>query len=617
MRNLLVDERDQRFVLHEMLNIGELCETSLYGHLSKEVIDESLEAALKLAWKESYPVMAEADREGCRLENGNVHVPPCYHRLKEHYDHAGLVSAYISRDNGGLGFPMSLWAPLFEDFVHNLAFFWLWTSPFSATHMIALAGSKQQKEKYLPNLVSGKWGSALSANEEESGSDFTMQTAVAKRQPDGSYRIKGNKNHVTSGDSDLFENIIHVVIARIAGDPAHGLSSFIVPKHLVNADGSLGPRNDYAITGIERKLGLKGSPTTSINFGENCNCYAELLGERGQAIPAVFQLLKYGYAANGTIATGIASAAYLHSLDFAGKRIQGAHIAEAHNPDAQRVAIIAHPDVRRMLLWMKSHVEGMRALVYYSCLCMDKAKALSDPAEREKWSGLTDLLLPISRLYPADKGFKVTETAIQVHGRNGYFSDYPIQQFLRDIKPTSIWEASAGVHALIYIAQTMGQRDGRDFANLLGEMNRTIREYRDQEGVKDLAEDVQSRVNLLGGMGLYFANCAKEGKLLVPISNATPFVQFMGDICVGWLLFWQAGIAAERLATMFKENRVDPRDAAERDEFLSKSKEAAFYDGKVHSARFFIKNVLPQVDGVAAAIKNEDLSVMTIHNDSF
>ncbi len=617
MRNLLIDERDQKFVLHEMLNIEALGETDLYGHLSRQVVDASLQAALRLAVKESYPIMAEADREGCRLENGSVQVPRCYHRLKKHFDQGELASAYLPREIGGHGFPMSLWAALCEDFTHNLSFLWTWASPFSATQVIALAGSKEQKEKYLPNLVSGKWGSALSVNEEESGSDFTMQTAAAEKQPDGSYRIKGNKSHVTGGDSDLFENIIHVVIARVEGDPTAALSTFIVPKHLVNADGSMGPRNDYAVVGLERKLGLKGNPTCSINFGENGNCHGELIGERGQAIPAVFQLLKFGYGANGTIATGIASAAYLHALDYAQKRVQGAHIAEAQNPDAKPVAIIAHPDVRRMLLWMKSHVEGMRALVYYSWLCMDKAFSLPEPAEREKWAGLMDLLLPISRLYPADRGFKVTETAIQVHGRNGYFSDHPVQQFLRDIKPTSIWEACAGVHALLYVAQTMGQNEGRDYINLITEMHRTIEAYKELSDLRDLAQDLQRRVNLLGEMGIYFANCAKEGKAILPISNATPFVQLMGDICIGWMLFWQAGIAAKRLSEIFAHNHIDPGDAAARNQFLGQNKEAAFYDGKLHSARYFIKNVLPGVDGVATALKNEDLSIMTIHDSAF
>jgi alkylation response protein AidB-like acyl-CoA dehydrogenase len=619
MSNLLVDERDQKFVLHEMLKVEDLCQTSLYGHLSRDVIDASLDAALKLAVKESYPTMAVADREGCRLEDGNVRAPGCFHRLKEHFDKGKWSAVHVPKEYGGHGFPMTLWASLGEGFMHNTAFMWLWATPLSCSGLIAALGSQAQKEKYLKNTVSGKWGAALAANEEASGCDVALQNTVAVRQPDGSYRIKGAKSHVTNGDSDLFENVIQVVLARIEGDPTNetGLSLFLVPKYLVNGDGSLGPRNDYAIVDIERKLGLNGNPTCAINYGENGNCYAELVGGERQGMPILFQALKTGYLCCTTMATGIASTAYLHALDHAKKRIQGAHIAEAGNLDAQRVAIIAHPDVRRMLLWMKSHVEGMRALLYYSGLCMDKAQALSDPIEAERWSGLLDMLSPICRIYSADMGFKVAETGIQVHGRYGYFSDYPVHQFLRDIKPTSIWEISSGVHALLYVAQSMGQSDGQDFVNLLHEMHGTIGKHRALEGVQDLVLDVEKRVNLLAEMGGYFAQCAKEGKLLVPISNATPFVHLMGNICVGWLLVWQACIASKRLAAIFAENGVSPQDASKKSELLSNNQEAAFYDGKVNSARFFIKNVLPQVDSMAAAIKNEDLSLMAIHDNGF
>lgn len=619
MANLLVDQRDQKFVLHDMLGIEELCSTSLFGHLSKDVIDASLEAALKLAEKESYPIMTEADREGCRLENGEVRVPGCYHRLKAHFDEGKWPSAHIPRENGGLGFPMSVWASLYEGFTHNLAFPWNWSSPFSGAAAIARFGSAEQKKKYLPNLVSGKWGSALACTEHQAGSDLSMQTTLAVEQPDGSYRIKGNKPTVTVGDSDLFENIILCVLARVEGDPANatGLSLFIVPKYQVNADGTLGPRNDYVITGVERKLGSRGCPTVSINFGENGNCFGEQLGERGQAMAMALQLLQNGDFANGMIATGLSSAAYLHSVQHAGNRIQGAHIAEAQNPDAQKVPIIAHPFVRRLLLWMKSHVEGMRALTYFSCLCLDKGQSLADPEEREKWSGMKDILSPICRLYSADRGLKVTEAAIQVHGRYGFFSDYPVQQFVRDIAPLAWWELGAGVHTLIFIAQTMGKREGRDFGNLLMEMARTIEKYGNLDGLGDLAADVRGRVELLGGMAHYFADCAKAGKVLVPISNGMPFIHLIGDICVGWLLFWQAGIATQRLKGIFADFHIDPGDVAARNEFLSQNKDAAFLDGKIHSARFFIKNVLPQVDGVAAAIKNEDLSLMGIQNNGF
>jgi alkylation response protein AidB-like acyl-CoA dehydrogenase len=619
MGNLLVDQRDQKFVLHDMLEIEQLCRTSLYEHLSKEVIDASLEAALKLAVKESYPIMAEADREGCRLENGEVRVPRCYHRLKKHYDQAGLVSAYLPREMGGQGYPMTLWTPMFEHFVHNIGFLWLWASPMAITGSIAMIGTEEQKRKYLPNLVAGKWGSAIAFTEEQAGvDDIARQTATAVPQPDGSYRLKGLKPTVTSGDSDMFENMVLCVLARIEGAPsdAGGLSLFIVPKYLVNPDGSLGPRNDYTVAGVEQKLGLRGSPTVALSFGEKGDCHAELLGPSGQAM-AMFMgsLLKCTFY--GAVSTGIASAAYLHTVDYTRKRIHGPHISEINNPNAQPVPIIAQPFVRQRLLWMKSHVEGLRTLVYYGCLCLDKANVLPDTAEREKWSGINDILFPVFRHYAAEKALKVTETAVKMHGRYGYFNDYPVHQFMRDILPFGWWEGDAGANNLFYLTQVLGQRDGQDFANLLGEMNRTVEEFGSTEGLTDLAGDLQKAVNLLGEVVLFFADCFKTGKVLVPISNGLPYIHLMGDICLGWVLFWQAGVAARSLAGICKERGIDPGDEAQRSDLLNQNKQAAFYDGKIHSARYFIKNVLPQIYGVAAAIKNEDLSLMTLHDDGF
>jgi alkylation response protein AidB-like acyl-CoA dehydrogenase len=619
MANLLVNERDQKFVLHEQLRVEELGKTGLYGHISREVIDLSLGAAVDLAVKESYPNMAKADREGCRLENGSVFVPQSFKKLKEEYDKGGWPGIVARKDNGGMGFPMALWAPLFEGFMHNAAFVWNMPKPFCTSVLVEAMGSKEQKEKYLNHLVSGRWGAVIACNEDASGCDPGLQTAVAVKQADGSYRIKGTKGPETGGDSDLFENIIHLVLARVEGDPANetGLSLFLVPKYIVNSDGSLGRRNDYTITGLERKLGLNASPSCMVSFGDNGNCYAELIGVQGQGMGVLMQTLKSGYLCCGNLATGIASAAYLHALEHAKSRIQGVHISQADNPAGQRVPIIEHPDVRRMLLWMKSHVEGMRAFLYYSALCMDKAASEADSADRDRWSGMMELLLPILRIYCADKGFRVTETAIQVHGRYGFFSDYPVQQFMRDVKVASIWEISTGVHALLYVAQVMGRNEGKDFAALLGEMGRITGEYARVDGIGDLAATVGEKIGLLGEMGTYFAKCAGEGKMLVPIANATPFAHFMGDIIMGWLLFWQAGIATKKLNMICSDNGVDPLDAGQKAEFLGRNRDAAFYDGKVQSARFFIKNILPQVDGLASAMKNEDISIMAVRNDGF
>lgn len=619
MRNLLVDERDQRFVLHEQLRVEELGKTNLYGHVSREVIDLSLGAAVDLAVRESYPTMGNADREGCRFENGSVSVPKGFKRLKEEYDRGGWPGVLARKENGGMGFPMSVWAALFEGFMHNAAFSWTMPKPFCTSILIEAAGTAEQKGKYLKKLVSGKWGPTFACNEDGSGSDVGMQTTVAVKQADGSYRIKGSKGTVSGGDSDLFENIIHTVLARVEGDPANetGISLFLVPKYIVNSDGSPGRRNDYSVVGLERTLGFHGSPTCIINFGENNDCYAELIGEQRQAMGILMQALKSGYLCCGALAAGISSTAYLHTLEHARNRVQGVHISQANNPAAPRVPIIEHPDVRRMLLWMKSHAEGMRAFLYFSALCMDRAAAEADPVERERWSGMMELLLPILRIYSADKGFRVTETGVQVHGRYGFFSDYPIQQLLRDVKVASIWEIATGVHALLYVAQVMGRNEGKDFATLLGEMGRITGEYGRIDGIQDLAADVGQKIQLLGEMGTYFATCAQQGKMLVPIANATSFAHFMGEICMGWLLFWQAGVAAKRLNMICRDKRIDPLNAEERGKYVGSNKEAAFYDGKVQSARFFIKNVLPQVDGLAKAIRNEDLSIMAVHNDSF
>jgi alkylation response protein AidB-like acyl-CoA dehydrogenase len=619
MSNLLIDPRDQKFVLHEMLNIRQLCETEAFGHLTAETMDASLQAALEIATKESYPVMAEADREGCRLENGEVHSPRCYHRLKEHYDRLELTTAYLPEALGAHGYPMTLWTPMFEDFVHNIAFLWTWSSPFSGTGCIAMAGTEEQLKRYLPNLVAGRWGSAVAFTEEQAGvDDIARQAATAIPQPDGSYRIQGLKPTVTCGDSDLFENMVLCVLARIEGAPqdASGLSMFIVPKYLVNPDGSLGSRNDVTVVGLEQKLGLHGSPTVALEFGRNGNCYGELLGPSGQAMNLfIGALLKCTFY--GAISTGIASAAYLHTLDYTRKRVHGAHISELQNPKAPPVPIIAQPFVRRRLLWMKSHVEGLRALLYYGCMCLDKSNALTDVAEKEKWSGINDILFPTFRHYAAEKAFQVSELAVKMHGRTGYYNDYPVHQFMRDIIPFGWWEGDAGANNLFYLTQVLGQHDGQDFANLLGEMNRTIEEFGNTEGLADLAGELGRRVKLLGEVVHFFGDCFKAGKMLVPISSGLPFIHLMGDICLAWMLFWQAGIAARSLTAIGKQGGVDLKDDAQRSELLNRNKQAAFYDGKLNAARFFIKNVLPQVDALAAAMKCEDLSSMAIHDGGF
>ena len=615
MANLILDPKDQKFVLHDMLQVEKLCDTPPFNHLSQKTIDMSLAAARELAERELYPTISEGDRQGCRLENGEVRVPSCFQRLKKIYDEGGWPALQCTREFGGQGYPLSVWLPLVEWFMPNGAFMWLMNKPFSGTTLIEMFGSPEQKKRYLPDLIAGRWGSVVAANDDDSGCDVSMQTATAVQDADGTYRIQGIKGHVTSGETDLFDNLIHLVLARIEGDPPDQPSLFIVPAFRVGEDGSVGPKNDCTVAELQDKMGFKGTPTCRVSYGDRGNCQAELLGEPRQAMAMVLPLLLNGYLCCGIQATAAASAAYRHALDHARRRKQGAALQEAENPQAPRVPIIAHPDVRRMLLSMKSQSEGMRALLYFTGLCVDKATSPSN--ETNQWAALRDMLMPLCRIYSADTAFRVCETSIQVHGRYGYFKGTLVEQLIRDVKAQSIWELTTGLHALIFISQTMPRNEGRDFAALLEFMHKTAAEYEGLEAITDLSAEIQKGLGLLGATAQFMGACAQADKLLVPISNAVPFMQCMGTVVVGWLLYWQAGVAAQKLAALFRENDIAPTDAQQKSQFLSSHKQAAFLDGKIHSARYYLKNILPQANALATAIETEDLSILAISDGGF
>jgi len=619
MASLILDERDQKFTLYEMLELEKLCELERYADFSKDMFDMILSEAQKFATEEIFPTLAESDKEGCRLENGQVRVPKCFHKAFKLFCEAGWNCMSLPQHVGGQGLPFIMRIAAHEWFIHNFAFVSYPGLAEGAGHLIEVYGSEEHKKKYLPKMISGEWGGSMCLTEPGAGSDVGNLSTRAVRQPDGTFRIQGTKIFITGGDQDLTENIIHPVLARIEGDPAgtKGISIFIVPKYLVNADGSLGKRNDFEIAKIEEKMGIHGSATCLINFGDNNDCYAELLGNEREGMKVMFQMMNEARIATGLQGLGSASIAYLHALQYTRERLQGSSLMEFKNPEAPRVPVIQHPDVRRMLLWMKSNVDGMRALMYYATICGDKAMSVKDPVEAEKWLGIVEILTPIVKAYCTDIGFRVTETAMQCYGGYGYCSEYPVEQFLRDEKIASIYEGTNGIQALDLVGRKMGMKKGTYFMTLLGEMGATVARYQGVEAVKDLAADVSAGVNALADMGMFFASCGKQGKFLVPVGNAYPFLMMMGKIVCAWLLFWQAGIAQEKLGALCKAKGVNAADPFALAPFLKENKDAAFYDGKVKSAQYFIKNVLPEVDAVVKAIKSEDLSMMEIADEGF
>jgi hypothetical protein len=619
MANLILDERDQQFILYEMLNVEKLCGYEKYADFSQDMFDMILTEAQKIAVEEILPTLADGDKVGCTLVDGKVSVPESYHRAFRLFREGGWIGMSFPPEEGGQGLPESVKTAAIDWFYHNFAFVAYPFATEGAAHLIMTYGTEEQKRKYMDKMVQGIWGGTMALTEPNAGSDLGNMSTKAFRQPDGTFRIQGTKIFITGGDHDLVENIVHPVLARIEGDPAgtKGISIFLVPKYLVNEDGSLGKRNDYEIANIEHKMGIKGSATCLINFGDHGECYAELLGEERHGMKIMFQMMNEARLAVGMQGLASASIAYLHALQYTKERLQGSSLMEFKNPEAPRVPIIQHPDVRRMLLWMKSSVDSLRALAYFTAYCFDMEKVVQDEAEKDKWLGYAEILTPIVKAYSSDIGFRVTETAMQCYGGYGFCCEYPIEQFLRDEKIASIYEGANGIQALDLIGRKLGMKKGAYFMNLLSEMNNTIAKYKDLNGVKDFAGDVQNAVNKLAEMGLYLATCGKQGKFLVPINNAYPFLMMMGKVVSGWFLLWEAGVAQQKLDELAKAQGVDQGDAAAWAQFVKGNKNAAFYTGKIYSAKFFAKNVLPEVDAAATAIKNEDMSILEIPEESF
>ncbi len=614
---LIVNRRDQDFVLYEMLGIDSLFKTEKFGECSREVFDMTLDMAQKLGEKEVLPRLMEADREGASLINGEVKVPKCYHDLQKVMTEGGWFTISAPQEIGGQGLPYIIEVAAQENFLCHMAYFMYSGGAVGASHLIRDYGTEEQKKKYMYGMLQCRYGGTMALTEPDAGSDVGALKTKAVRQPDGTFRIKGQKIFISGGDCDMFENIIHPILARIEGDPAGtgGISIFLVPKFVLNDDGTPGRRNDYSITGIEHKMGLMGNATCAMRFGDNDSCYAELLGGERQGMKIMFNMMIEERINMGIQGLSTGSAAYHHALAYAKDRVQGKSLLSMMNPDAPSVTIINHPDVRRNLLWMKSHVEALRAMVFLCSYAVDMKKSMNSE-ESEKWHGLMEFMVPVLKAYGTDTGFRITENAMQVFGGYGYCKDYPMEQFLRDMKIGSIYEGTNGIQSMDLVLRKLNHEGGKNFKNLITEMNSTLKKYSGEETIKKLNERMNSAITTLAGTAEFFTECVKEKKFMVPVVNCYPFLTLTGNVIAAWLLYWQAGIADSRLSEIASIKNID-RNSPEFKKLIEENNEASFYSSKILTATFFITNVLPQALAIRECIENSDLSVIKMKEEAF
>jgi alkylation response protein AidB-like acyl-CoA dehydrogenase len=598
--NKLVDLKNARFTLYDHLNIAELFEYEVFSDYSKETVDMAIDTAEKLAVNDFYPVNPIGDKTGVKFENGAAITPPEFKAPYKKFCDGGWMSTTAPYDLGGQQMPtvLNLLTQMLF-FAANQSLMMYPGLTQSAGGVIHKFGTEEQKAKYLEPLWSGKWGGCMDLTEPEAGSDVGALRTKAIPNGDGTYKIKGNKIFISQGESDLTENLVHILLARVEGDPegTKGISCFIVPKIRVNADGSLGQPNDVVCTGIEHKMGIKGASTASLAYGDNNDCIGELIGGQGKGIITMFHMMNEQRVLVGFEGLAMGSSAYLHALDYARERKQG--VGFGQKPGTPQVPIIEHPDVRKNLLILKAYTEGVTALLLYVAKCLDLKAVVTDEAAKRKYSNLIEILTPITKSAGSDKGFDACITAIQIFGGYGFCQEYYVEQLARDCKITSIYEGTNGIQANDLLGRKIMMQDGAAYQTLINEVQTAITDAKKVDGLSDYAVKLDGYVTQLNDVTAILRQRIGENGYLT-YSWATQYLNVAEDIGVAWMLLAQAAIADAKL----KAGGNSEQDTI-------------FYESKIYTAKFFISSVLPQVAGKLDAIKDNDATFLNVDSKYF
>ncbi|MBW1872655.1 MAG: acyl-CoA dehydrogenase [Deltaproteobacteria bacterium] len=606
-----VHKRDIQFVLYEQLNAEELCKLPDYGEFNRELFDMVTDEAVKMAVDVLAPLNSIGDREGLKFENGEVKMPEGFEEAFKKFGEGGWIGMVHNPEYGGQGLPNVLKFVAAEVFSGaNIAFFLTSLLTEGAAHLVEKFGTDKLRKTYCEKLYSGVWTGTMCLTEPSAGSDVGNLKTTAKKDGDH-YLVKGSKIFISSGEQDMVPNILHPVLARLEDAPAgtKGISLFAVPKFLVNSDGSLGDRNDMVCGNIEHKMGIKASPTCTLNFGDEGKCQGWLLGEENTGMRLMFQMMNEARLGVGIQGLGLAAAAYRSALGYAQERAQGTSLKAGKDPNGPRAMIIEHPDVRRMIIYMKSMVEGMRSMMYSVAKYIDLAEKSEDKDEQARYTHMVELLTPICKAYGSDFGFRVNETAIQVYGGYGYCQEYPVEQYCRDQKISSIYEGTNGIQAMDLLGRKIGGKKGLYFKEYLELLNGFVETHKDNSELGSLIIKFDQFKNTL------VTTTMKLGETLgkdieLSLLKATPYLEMFGHVVIAFYLLEAAVVANKKLSEICEKEGA--LDAQARAELNKTNNEAAFYHGRVGSARFFVNNILPQVTSLSEIILDADKAALDV-----
>jgi len=596
--------RDIEFNLFEMNGLSEILGTEPFTALDTDLARDILREIERLSLEEFSESFEEADRTTLELVDGEIVLADGLKKSLDAFYDGGWDRFGLPEEFGGSNPPPSLRWAVNELLAGANPAAHLFLSGPLMTDILVQTGTKEQVDTWVRPLFERRWGATMVLTEADAGSDVGAGTTKAfPTDEEGVYTLEGVKRFITSAEADYFENIVHLVLARPEGAAigTKGLSMFIVPKFLLNEDGSIGERNGVVATNIEHKMGIRGSTTCELTFGMDAPAIGYLVGGVHEGIKQMFFVIEEARMSVSQKAIATLSTGYLNSVEYAKERVQGPDILNTRDPEAPKVAIIKHPDVRRMLMVQKAHVEGLRSLVFLASRAQDQAVLHPD---EPYWAKLSDLLLPMIKGYGPERAYELLQQTMQVFGGSGYTEDYPIEQYIRDVKIDSLYEGTTGIQALDLLFRKIAKDRGETIMRLSAEVLEAVK---GGDGDDDplaaervllgkAAEDVQGQLGAM--IGALMASQGDPTELYKPALHANSLMESLAELLMGWQLILHAEVALAALDGASEDDR-------------------AFYEGKIASARWFAINVLPKTQLRRTLAETEQSALMSIPDEAF
>ena len=608
MSHYIANLRDIEFCLFDLLGREQVLGNSIYSELDRETAMGMLEEMKRLTENDLAASFVEGDRVGTDFNKatGDVKLPESFKKSYKAYVDGEWWRLDAPVDLGGTRVPPSVRWAIAEMVLGSNPAIHIYASGYAFAHVAYVLGNDEQK-KMAKHMVDRHWGATMQLTEPDAGSDVGAGRTKAVEQPDGTWHITGTKRYITSGDADIYENIMHFTLARRegGGPGTKGLSLFLIPKFMFDKEtGELGKRNGVYVTGVESKMGLNVSATCEVNLGEKEPAVGYLLGDVHQGIAQMFKVIEFARMMVGTKAIATLSTGYQQALGYAKTRVQGGDMKIMNDKASPRVTIIKHPDVRRSLMVQKAYSEGMRALVLYTATIQDEielARESNDAEKLETMEKLNDLLLPVVKGFGSEKSWTLLGTeSLQTFGGAGFTQDWPLEQYVRDAKIDTLYEGTTAIQGLDFFFRKVVKDGGRS----LGLLGKEIQAFAESGGVH--AAEKQALLKALGDLnaiigvlvGHAMASQEKSEEIYKVGLNTSRALMAVGDIIISWLLLRQADIAAEKLAA-------------------GGGKDTDFYTGKVASAKFFVTTVLPHITADRKIVEGTDSAIMEIPESAF